>query len=117
MSRYGDDDYDDRPAARRRRDDDEDDDRDERRRRRRYPDDEDEYDFRKREPSHSGLGIAACAVAVLALLASLLAFGLAADIGFDEIDAAIDSEEPEAILAGLLILGSGLLCLVGGALA
>jgi hypothetical protein len=118
MSRYDDDDYDDRPAARRRRSDDEgEDDRDERRRRRRYQDDEGEYDFGKREASHSGLGIASCALGVLALLAAFLAIGLAADVGFDDIEAAIDAEEPEAILAGLLVLGSGLICLVGGALA
>jgi hypothetical protein len=106
MSRYDDDDYDDRDERRRRR--------------RRSQGDEDEYDFRKREPSHSGLGIAACAVGVLALLAAFLALaaGLAADVGFDDIEAAVfEADDPEVILAILLALGAGFLCLVGGALA
>jgi len=98
MPLYDDDDYDDRPA------------------RRRYGE-EGEYDFRKRELPHSGVGIASCVLALFAVLAGGFAMVLAAVVGFDDIEAAINAEEPEAILAGLLFLGAGLLFLIGLVLA
>jgi hypothetical protein len=116
MPVYDDDDFDDRPAPRRRRHDDEDDGDDRRRRRRRWGD-EDDHDFRKRDLPHSGVGIASCAVAVLAILAGVGAMTLAAAGGIDDIEAAIEAEEPVALAAGVLMLGSGLLALIGGVLA
>jgi len=117
MPLYDDDDYDDRPASRRRRSDDEEADERDDRRRRRYDDDEDEYDFRKRELPHSGAGIASCVLALFAVLAGGFAMVLAAVVGFDDIEAAINAEEPEAMLAGMLLLGAGLFALIGLVLA
>jgi hypothetical protein len=117
MPLHDDDDYDDRPASRRRRpDEDEEDGRDDRRRRR-YEDDEDGYDLRQRELPHSGVGIASCVLALLAVLIGAFAMALAADVGFDDIEAAIDAGEPQAMLAALLVIGAGFLSLVGVALA
>jgi hypothetical protein len=110
MPLYDDDDYDGRPASRRRRYEDEDDERDDRRRR--Y-DDEDDYDFRRRELPHSGVGIASCVLALFAVLAGGFSMVLAAAVGFDDIEAAIEAEEPEAMLAALLFLGGGLITLIG----
>jgi len=99
MPRY-EDDYDGRPASRRR-----------------YYDDEHEYDFEKRELPHSGVGIASCVLALLAVLAGAFGMALAASVGFDDFGDAVDAEEPEALLALAVLLGSGLLMLIGLVLA
>jgi hypothetical protein len=101
MPLYDDDDYDDRPVSRRRR----------------YEDDEYEYDFRKRDLPHSGVGMASCVLALLAVLIGAFAMVLIADVGPDEIEAAIEAEEPEAVLAMLLFVGAGLVSLIGLVLA
>ena len=101
MPLYDDDDYDDRPVSRRRR----------------YEDDEYEYDFRKRDLPHSGVGMASCVLALLAVLIGAFAMVLVADVGPDEIEAAIEAEEPEAVLAMLLFVGAGLVSLIGLVLA
>ena len=101
MPLYDDDDYDDRPVSRRRR----------------YEDDEYEYDFRKRDLPHSGVGMASWVLALLAVLIGAFAMVLVADVGPDEIEAAIEAEEPEAVLAMLLFVGAGLVSLIGLVLA
>jgi hypothetical protein len=117
MPRYDDDDddFNDRPASRRRRADDDD---DRPRRRRRFEDEEDDYDFEKRDLPHSGLGIAACALAAVALFAGLLAFAIifAADLE-DDLEGAIEAGDPKAVFATLLFVGSGFLSLIGAVLA
>ncbi len=117
MARYDDeDDIDDRPAPRRRRPDDEEDERDAGRGRRRHQDDEGEYDFRKRDFPHSGVGIASCLLAVLAVVTAGFGMVLAFAVGLDELDAAIEAEEPKAMAVGLMMIGAVLIALIGGVL-
>jgi hypothetical protein len=89
---------------------------DDRPRRRRYQDEAGEYDFRKPDLPHSGLGIASCALAAAGLLTGLFFLVLAASVGIDDFDAAVDAEDPQALLAIVVMLGAALLWLVGGAL-
>jgi hypothetical protein len=116
MARRDDDDDNDRPALRRRRYDDEDDDRDDERGRGRYRDEEGEYDFRRPDPPHSGPGIASCVLAVLAVLAAGFALVLWGISDFGDLEQAVDAEDPAAVLAVLLVLGTAFLCLLGGVL-
>jgi hypothetical protein len=101
MPLYDDDDYDDRPVSRRGR----------------YDDEEDDHDFRKRDLPHSGVGIASCVLALLAFLTGAFAMVLTVHVGPDEIEAAIEAEEPEAVLAVLLFVGAGFVSLIGLVLA
>jgi hypothetical protein len=63
------------------------------------------------------LGIASCVTALLAILAGGFAMVLTAKVGFDNMEAAIDDEEPAALIACVFFLGAGLLSLIGGVLA
>jgi hypothetical protein len=113
MALYDDDDLDDRrPSRRRRYDDDEDEDRDERRRRRRYEDDEGDYDFRKRDEPHSGLGIASLVLAVIAGIAMLLIFTIVGVMAGDDVGG-LDEESPEAMALGAFAIGACALTLLG----
>jgi hypothetical protein len=116
MALYDDDDLDDRPPSRRRRhddDDEEDEDRDERRRRRRrYEDDEGEYDFRKHDEPHSGLGAASLVLAIIAGLGMLIIFAVAGVIAAGDAGG-LDEESPEAMVLGALVIGACALALLG----
>jgi hypothetical protein len=115
MPRYDDqDDYDDRRTARRRYDDDDDEEQygDEGRGRRRFQDDDGEYDFRKRDAPHSGLGIVSLVIAVIAGVAMLTLFGAAAVLT-EEAGGDLDESSPTAIVLGVCAFAAFGLTLVG----
>ncbi len=91
---------------------DEDDDDLPRRRRRRFEDGEDEYDFGKREPPHSGLGIASLVLAVLAVVLLMVLFVIASVTAGNDMDG-LDENSPEAMALGVAALGACALALLG----
>jgi hypothetical protein len=113
MARHDDDDeYDDRPASRRRHYDDEEDDRAERQGRRRFEDDEEDYDLRKRDEPHSGLGIASLVLAAFAVVGLLILIGIAGVMAADA-GGELDEDSPELAVLGVLVLGACALTLLG----
>jgi len=109
MAHLDDDDFEKRPASRRRRYDGGDDDGEDRRRR---FDDEEDYDFRRRVPPHSGLGMVSLAIAIGTGLAMLILFGIAGVMA-EEAGGDLDENSPTVMAMGALGLGVLAITLLG----
>jgi hypothetical protein len=77
---------------------------DDRPRRRRHQDDEGDYDFRKRDLPHSGIGVASLVIAVVGGLAIFFVFAIAG-VMEEETPGGLDENSPAAMLLGLIAVG------------